>query len=170
MRGRCSFAPALPTAAEAVSHLLFFGLMAEIYFYHVHRLLHHPRLYPWVHKIHHEFTAPISLEAMYFHPVESVLNIGVLLSGPLCLGSHITLVYAFTVIAVLNVLVHHCGHEVPLDSPPFFGSMTHQHDYHHKVFNRNFGVIGICDWLYGTRAGYDEYHARWELARQAKVE
>jgi sterol desaturase/sphingolipid hydroxylase (fatty acid hydroxylase superfamily) len=171
VRGRCSFAPALPTAAEAVSHLLFFGLMAEIYFYHVHRLLHHPRLYPWVHKIHHEFTAPISLEAMYFHPVESVLNIGVLLSGPLCLGSHITLVYAFTVIAVLNVLVHHCGHEVPLDSPPFFGSMTHQHDYHHKVFNRNFGVIGICDWLYGTRAGYDEYHARWELARQqAKVE
>lgn len=43
--------------------------------------------------------------------------------------------------------------------------MTHQHDYHHKVFNRNFGVIGICDWLYGTSAGYAEYHARWEQQR-----
>jgi len=162
VRQRCSFAPELPSATETFLSLLFFGLCAEVYFFHVHWALHHPRLYPHVHKVHHEFTYPCALECIYFHPIESVLNFGVVASGPLLLGSHVTLFYLFIVIGVANVLIHHCGHEVPLDSPPFFGSMTHQHDYHHKVFNRNFGVIGICDWLYGTRAGYDEYHARWE--------
>ena len=167
VRARLSFAPELPSAKETLLSLVFFALCAEVYFYHCHRLLHHPLLYPHVHKVHHEFTYPIALECIYFHPVESVLNFGVVASGPLILGSHVTLLYLFTVIGVANVLIHHCGHEVPLDSFGL-GSMTHQHDFHHKVFNRNFGVIGICDTLYGTRAPYDSYHERWEKARQAQ--
>ena len=51
---------------------------------------------------------------------------------------------------------------MPLDEAPRLGSMAHQHDYHHKAFNCNFGVIGVCDYLYGTRGGYDAWHARWE--------
>jgi len=167
VRRFCSFSSELPSTRETVAGLVFCIFFAEVYFFHVHWALHHPRIYPYVHKVHHEFTYPIALESLYFHPVESVLNFG-LGAGPMILGAHVTLLYLFTVIAVANVCIHHCGHEVPLDSPPFFGSMTHQHDYHHKVFNRNFGVIGICDWLYGTRAGYDAYHERWEQARKEK--
>jgi len=162
IRQRCSFSPELPTMLETATGLVVCALCAEVYFFHVHWGLHHPRIYPHVHKVHHEFTAPIALECIYFHPVEAVLNFGVVGSGPLLLGSHVTVLYLFTFIAMVNILVHHCGYEVPLDSVPKFGSMAHQHDYHHKVFNRNFGVIGICDWLYGTSEGYAEYHARWE--------
>lgn len=36
----------------------------------VGRLLHHPYLYKHVHKLHHEWTAPIGIVAIYAHPVE----------------------------------------------------------------------------------------------------
>ena len=72
------------------------------------------------------------------------------------------------VITLFNVALHHCGHEVPLDEAPRLGSMAHQHDFHHKAFNCNFGVIGICDWLYGTRGTYDDYHAKWETQRMER--
>lgn len=112
VRQRCSFAPELPGVKETLFGLVVCAICAEVYFFHVHWALHHPKLYPHVHKVHHEFTAPIALECIYFHPIESVLNFGVISSGPLLLGSHVTLLYLFTAIGVFNVLVHHCGYEV----------------------------------------------------------
>ncbi len=38
------------------------------------RLLHHPRLYKYVHKRHHEWTAPIGWVAVYAHPVEHIIS------------------------------------------------------------------------------------------------
>ncbi len=38
------------------------------------RLLHHPRLYKYVHKKHHEWTAPIGWVAVYAHPVEHIIS------------------------------------------------------------------------------------------------
>ena len=89
--------------------------------------------------------------------------------GPLLLGSHVTLLYAWSVVTIFNVSLHHCGHEVPLDEAPRLGSMSHQHDYHHKATRANYGVIGICDWLFGTRGGYDDWHARWEQERREEA-
>ena len=104
----------------------------------------------------------------YFHPFESILQLGTVAAGPLMLGSHITLLYAWIVVALFNVSLHHCGHEVPADEVPPLLSMSHQHDYHHKACRANYGVIGICDWLYGTRGGFDEWHAKWLLEREAQ--
>jgi len=168
MRGRLSFDAELPSTAVAAASLAFFAVATEVYFYHVHRALHHPRVYPYVHKVHHRYTAPVALECLYFHPVESMLQLGTVAFGPLLLGSHVALLYLWIVIVMFNISLHHCGHEVPCDEVPPFGSMTHQHDYHHKVFNANFGVVGVCDWLYGTRGGYDDYHASWEAGRRRK--
>ena len=52
---------------------------------------------------------------------------------------------------------------------PGLGSMAHQHDYHHMVFNANYGVIGLLDKLHGTRGGFDAHHARWNAKRGAKA-
>lgn len=37
------------------------------------RLFHHPFFYKRIHKIHHEWTAPIGVVSLYAHPVEHVV-------------------------------------------------------------------------------------------------
>lgn len=65
-------------------------------------------------------------------------------------------------------MVHHCGYDCgTLDDLPFVGSMAHFHDYHHKVNNKNFGVIGLCDWLHGTTGGYFPYKTEWDAESKA---
>lgn len=38
------------------------------------RFLHHRRLYKYIHKKHHEWTAPIAVTAIYCHPLEHLLS------------------------------------------------------------------------------------------------
>ncbi len=61
-------------------HALRYVLMAQLFgclviedtwHYFVHQLLHHRRLYKYVHKIHHNFQAPFGMVAEYAHPVET---------------------------------------------------------------------------------------------------
>jgi len=42
-------------------------------FYWAHRVLHHRRIYKYIHKQHHEFKATVGIAAEYAHPVESLL-------------------------------------------------------------------------------------------------
>eukprot|EP00948_MAST-09A_sp_MAST-9A-sp1_P003993 g3993.t1 len=72
---------------------------------------------------------------------------------------------------ILNVAVHHCGYEIPGDYIPGFAlSMAHFHDYHHEVFNKNFGIIGVCDYIFGTYGKYyaavDKFHSRNKQKQQ----
>jgi len=105
----------LPDATTFVLQLAGFALSTEAYFYYTHRLLHHPALYPHLHKVHHRFTYPIAIECLYFHPVESVMQLGTVMLGPLLLRSHVTMMWAWEAIALLNIALHHAGHDVPLD-------------------------------------------------------
>lgn len=103
------------------------------------------------------------MECLYFHPIESVLQFGVVAFGPMVMQAHVTELYLWEMIAVLAILLHHSGYEVPFDGVPgVLGSMSHFHDYHHQNYRRNFGVLGFFDKLHGTDQGYNEYIQRWE--------
>jgi sterol desaturase/sphingolipid hydroxylase (fatty acid hydroxylase superfamily) len=67
----------LPTTLGCMRCFTTLLLVHELCFYYSHRLLHHPSIYPRVHKKHHEFTAPIALAAAYAHPIEHIVsNVG----------------------------------------------------------------------------------------------
>jgi methylsterol monooxygenase len=64
----------LPTLSKAVTDLFVYLVVEEILFYYFHRLLHHPHVYKHIHKVHHQWTAPIAITAVYCHPIEHIVS------------------------------------------------------------------------------------------------
>ena len=55
----------LPSFTEVAREFVLCSMMREVLFYYLHRVLHHPSLYPNIHKRHHRLTAPVALAAQY---------------------------------------------------------------------------------------------------------
>ncbi|XP_064608320.1 fatty acid hydroxylase domain-containing protein 2-like [Liolophura sinensis] len=144
-RGCSHKAEDLPTFQWVLLEMFVFSLVEEICFYYTHRLFHHPRVYKYIHKRHHEWTAPIGLVSIYAHPVEHILsNILPPTLGPVLMGSHLATSWMWFGVALISTTVAHCGYHFPLIPSP------EAHDFHHLKFNQNYGVLGILDRLHGT--------------------
>ena len=135
----------LPSGAEILLHLVGCVAVEEVLFYYSHRLFHMPLFYQHVHKIHHEWRAPIAMTAVYAHPLEHLLsNLTPVLAGPHVVGAHIVTTWLWIAIALFSTVSSHSGYHLPFMPSP------ESHDYHHAVFNNNYGATGILDWLHGT--------------------
>eukprot|EP01084_Bolivina_argentea_P007902 14817_1 len=78
------FSPQLPSLYEALTTVLVFLPFSEIWFFSNHYMMHK---FDWtwshIHYIHHEFTAPIAICAVYAHPFEHIwINIPTVMLGP----------------------------------------------------------------------------------------
>ncbi|GAB0100901.1 Fatty acid hydroxylase domain-containing protein [Sergentomyia squamirostris] len=135
----------LPTFHWVLLELAVCILIEEIGFYYSHRFLHNKYIYKYIHKQHHEWTAPISVTAVYCHPIEHIFsNLLPPFLGVLIMGSHVATAWLWFSLAILSTLNAHSGYHLP-----FFPS-PEAHDFHHLKFNNCFGVLGVLDRLHGT--------------------
>ena len=114
---RCSLLDvhgAVPHPRVWVTHIAAAALCEDFAFYAGHRLLHSPRLFRWVHRVHHEFVTPVAIEAAYGHPVEVLFAHLTWMAQPLILRSHITVTVAWFVLATIMTLV--CGDSRAVDA------------------------------------------------------
>lgn len=125
----------------------------DIYFYFSHRLLHVPFLYKKVHTIHHKSTNPNPWTAFSFHPLEGVIQIGIVPLLAIILPIPELGLIIFTLVMSLLSVYGHCGYELRAEKWKgfeVFNTALH-HQQHHQLVRYNFGIyLSIWDKLFGT--------------------
>ncbi|KAI3501164.1 hypothetical protein L1887_29025 [Cichorium endivia] len=150
----------LPSLTEIISQLVVYFLIEDYTNYWIHRLLHCKWGYEKIHKIHHEYTAPIGFAAPYAHWVE-VLILGIpSFLGPAIVPGHMITFWLWIGLRQIEAIETHSGYDLPWTFTkyiPFYGGADY-HDYHHYVGGQsqsNFAsVFTYCDYIYGTDKGY----------------
>ena len=124
----------------------------EIYFYFLHRLIHTPLLYRWVHSVHHNSINPSPWSSLSMHPgegfpymAEAWLHL-LVPSNPLCAYFTLHSVGFGAINGHLGFEKFEIGGNVTLDSHAYV------HHLHHKYFEVNYGADGLVplDMLFGT--------------------
>lgn len=135
----------VPSFPKFMLQLIICSILYEMVFYYNHRLLHHRLIYKHIHKMHHEWSAPIAAMSQFCHPVEHFLCSNLPTSfGILIIQPELIFTLFFVLFITTTSTFEHCGLHLPfLESPEV-------HDYHHKSFNECFGTNGLLDQLHGT--------------------
>ncbi|MEI6189127.1 MAG: sterol desaturase family protein [Chitinophagia bacterium] len=138
-------------------------VMHDTYFYWTHRLMHHKRLFNVMHLVHHKSTNPSPWAAYAFHPLESVVEVGIFVVFLFTIPVHKTHVVLFFLLSIIYNIYGHLGWEL---YPKGFNknvigkwiNTSVNHNQHHKFFKGNYGLYFLFwDRVMGTiRADYDE--------------
>ena len=133
----------LPSSIEIIIQTVFFMLIEDFSFYWSHRFLHNDKIYPYIHKIHHEYTDVISISSEFSHPLEFIFSNALTTNlGPLILGKrvHFTTFIMWIIMRICETSDGHSGYEFSWSAfrlLPFSGSSEY-HNFHHLNTKGNF--------------------------------
>jgi sterol desaturase/sphingolipid hydroxylase (fatty acid hydroxylase superfamily) len=138
-------------------------LLHDTYFYWMHRLMHHPRLYRRVHLIHHKSTNPSPLAAYAFHPLEAIAEASIIFFIVFLIPFHRTALLTFLIFMIFYNVYGHLGYEL---YPKGFNktrigrwlNTSVNHNQHHEKVKGNYGLYFLFwdRWLGTIRDDYDQ--------------
>lgn len=142
------------------------SLWHEVHFFSVHRLIHWPPLYKWVHSIHHKNSNPIPWSGLAMHPVEhllyysSVLIHLVIPANPLIITHHLLSLN-------LGAGADHTGFakftRKGAEPGQGLGLSSYAHYLHHRYHEVNYGnqgAVPLDKWAGYWHDGSAEDHER----------
>ena len=133
--------------------LAFFApVIHEVHFFCIHRLIHTPLLYKWVHSVHHNSINATPWSSLSMHPVEAFLYHAVAF-WHLVIPSNPVLALFQLHIAGFGALNGHIGFDrLQLGKGVTLKSHAYAHYMHHKYFEVNYGGDGLIplDRWFGT--------------------
>jgi len=155
----------LPTSFTMAWQILFMMLLEDFYFHFAHRLLHHRLVYPYIHKVHHQYTVSVGISATYAHPLEFIFgNMAPTVIPFTILGPNLHFFTGIMHISqkLLNSIIQHSGYEFPWNPIGIipFQAYASYHDYHHSANIGNYsGSFIIWDFLLGgVNKSYFEFY------------
>ena len=139
-------------------------LIHDTYFYWAHRVMHHPKIFKYFHKVHHLSTNPSPWAAMAFHPFEAVVEFGIIAFVPYLFPIHPLAIFTFLLIMMIYNVYGHLGYEL---YPKGFSrsvvgkwiNTSVNHNQHHEHFTGNYGLYFLWwdRWMGTLRKDYDEH-------------
>ena len=140
--------PTLPSFFEYTSHVFIFLMVYDVLFFYSHKFLHRPFFYRYIHKLHHQWTAPTALAAAYAHPIEHIIsNLAPAIVTLILCRPHYLTFCSFTTLGLIITLFEHSGYDV--------WRTFHFHDLHHQNFINNYSTFGFWDNVYECRTYFD---------------
>jgi Delta7-sterol 5-desaturase len=146
-------------------------LIDDTWFYWCHRLLHHPKLFPYIHVVHHKSVDVNPFTSVSFHWLEPFLLTCWIFPVAFILPVYAPVLGAVQLWGLLDNIKSHLGYELyPANFNKgwlrFLTSGTH-HNMHHSKFKGNYGVhFRIWDKLLGTE--FKDYEAEFDKVQQRK--
>ena len=135
----------------------------DTYFYWTHRLMHHPRVFRYFHLVHHQSTNPSPWAAYAFHPLEAIVEVGIvvifLFTIPITLY-HLSFFFLFMI--VYNIYGHLGWELYPRNfSRHWLGRWINtsvNHNQHHQYFKGNYGLYFLFwdRWMGTIRPDYEQ--------------
>ena len=126
--------------------LMIVLIIQDTYFYWVHRIVHHPKLFKTVHLAHHKSTNPTPFAAYSFHLVEAILESFIAPILLFCLPLHPIVIVLYGAITFSLNVYGHLGFEIV---PKWFRkswlfeilNTSVHHNMHHSKFHGNYGLF-----------------------------
>jgi len=140
--------------ADMVAMLMIY----DLFYYLIHRFLFHGRLLRKVHALHHQARTPTYMDALYVHPVETVIGLGLFCAmfplwaavtgAPLHAVSMALTMVLYTYLNQIN----HTWEHLPRWPWRPIETIAALHAAHHVDMQRgNFSTITLLyDWVLGT--------------------
>jgi len=137
--------------------------MHDTYFYWSHRFMHWKKIFRYVHHIHHKSHNPTPWAAFAFHPVEALVEAGIVPLVAFTIPIHPLAFSLFGLYMIIMNVLGHLGYELfPADMLKnkwlkWHNTSTH-HNMHHHYSKCNYGLyFNIWDRLMKTN------HRRYEV-------
>jgi Delta7-sterol 5-desaturase len=145
----------------------------DTYFYWTHRFMHMKGVYKIFHKVHHLSHNPSPWAAFSFHPLEAIVEAGILPVLIFVIPIHPLAILAFLLVMTVMNVIGHLGYEIfPSGyTKHWFGkwnnTSTH-HNMHHRLVKCNYGLyFNWWDQLMGTN--HARYHEQFEDKASAEL-
>jgi sterol desaturase/sphingolipid hydroxylase (fatty acid hydroxylase superfamily) len=143
----------------------------ETHFYLLHRAIHLPLLYKYIHKVHHHSTNPSPWSSLSMHPLELLGYLGVAFWHLIIPSNPLLAIYQLH-IAGFGAIPGHVGFDkVEVGGDKSVDSHAYIHYLHHKYFEVNYGdgLIPFDKWFGTFHDGSEAGDQRMKARRVAKL-
>lgn len=138
-------------------------IVHDTYFYWMHRLMHHKKLFKLFHLVHHQSTNPSPWAAYSFHPLEAIIEGSILIVFLFIMPVHRLHFFFFFFFMIIYNVYGHIGWEL-------YPSNFHKtkigrwintsvaHNQHHQFFKGNYSLYFLFwdRWMGTLREDYDQ--------------